>query len=228
MVGSSDPRNTRADEKQSPREDASMTTTKIGGPCVTATRAVTVTGRTWAVAWAAARVADRDVLYLDTETTGLDGRAEIVDIAVVDGAGRVVFESLVRPLAPIPRAASAIHGIEDAHVGAAPTWRDIHQTLAALLADRTVVVYNAPFDRRMVAQSCALHGVEAPRSDWTCAMAAYASFREVATGRTSFRRHRLEQAAGSFGALTGGHRATGDALACRAVVIGMAAAAGFP
>lgn len=187
-------------------------------------RSGSAAGRSWAIAWAAERVADRDVLYLDTETTGLDGRAEIIDVAVADGTGRIVFETLIRPMAPIPRDASLIHGIEDGHVADAPTWPEIHDALATLLADRTVVVYNAPFDRRMLVQSCSRHGVDAPASDWSCAMAAYAAFREMSTIRGGFRRHKLEHAAASFGARAGGHRAAGDALACRAVVVGMAAA----
>lgn len=206
------------------REPFSQAPGSSGRLVTPAPRHGSVAGRTWAIAWAAEQVAERDVLYLDTETTGLDGRAEIVDIAVADGGGRIVFETLVRPTAPIPRDASAIHGIEDAHVADAPTWPEVHDLLMALLANRTLVVYNAAFDRRILTQSCARHGLEGPRSIWTCAMAAYAAYREITTGRGGFRRHKLEHAAASFGARTGGHRAAGDALACRAVVVGMASA----
>ncbi len=59
-------------------------------------------GREIAIAWANGIVSRRDVLYLDTETTGLGSQAEIVEIAVVDGAGRTVLNRLVRPTSPIP------------------------------------------------------------------------------------------------------------------------------
>ena len=34
-------------------------------------------------------------LFLDAETTGLDTRAEVVEVAIADSKGRPVFESLV-------------------------------------------------------------------------------------------------------------------------------------
>jgi len=49
-------------------------------------------------------------VILDTETSGLDSRAEIVEIAVVDTDGRVLVNTLVKPSRPIPPDVSAIHG----------------------------------------------------------------------------------------------------------------------
>ena len=59
-------------------------------------------------------------LIVDTETTGLGDDAEIVEIAVVDSQGSIVFDSLVKPSRPIPREASDIHGITNAAVAGAP------------------------------------------------------------------------------------------------------------
>ena len=66
------------------------------------------------------------VVYLDTETTGFGKRAEIVDIAVVGAAGKVLFESLVQPTRRIPADAIAIHGITNADVKDAPEWCDVY------------------------------------------------------------------------------------------------------
>ena len=62
-------------------------------------------------------------MVIDTETTGLDARkARIVEIArgARSSAGGShaddAFRRLVRPGVPIPAAASAIHGIDDATV----------------------------------------------------------------------------------------------------------------
>lgn len=178
-----------------------------------------------AIDWAYLRATDPETLYLDTETTGLDGGAEVVDVAVVAADGRVVFESLVRPRARIPANASAIHGIHDRHVVDSPDWPTIFGRLAPLLAGRVVVVYNAPFDRRMVEQCCRRHGLDAPTSEWECAMRRFAAFQGERSARGSLRLHKLEHAVTRFGAAPGGHRAAADALACRAVVHGMAALA---
>ena len=181
--------------------------------------------RAGAVAWAAGLVADSRTVYLDTETTGLGRGAEVVDIAVVGSDGRVLFETLVRPQAPIPSDASAIHGIFDGDVADAPSWADIHDALCRLLAGRPVVVYNASFDRRIVVQCGERHGLNVPDLAWHCAMRRYAEFCgewDARLGR--YRWQKLELAVAAFGAAPGGHRAAADALACRAVVLGMAGA----
>jgi len=180
--------------------------------------------RAAAVAWAAEMLRRRDVLFLDTETTGLDGRAEIVEIAVVDARGRVLLDTLVRPLRPIPPDALAIHGITDRMVAGAPMWPEVHAELARLFRECPhVVVYNAAFDRRVIAQTARQHCLPPPIAEWHCAMlqyAAYAGQRHPDTG--GYRWHRLDRAAAALGVPRPTHRALGDALACRSVVAAMA------
>jgi len=173
--------------------------------------------RRQAIAWAAETVADPRAVYLDTETTGLHGAAEIVDVAVIGADGHVLLETLVRPVEPIPAIASRVHGIYDHHVTAAPSWTDVHRELCRLLNNRRVVVYNSAFDRRIIAQCCHRHELDAPGVDrWDCAMLAYADF----LGGTRWKQ--LGVAAAAFGIPAGGHRAAADAMVCRGVVIGMA------
>jgi len=186
-------------------------------------QAAHASARVGAIAWARTLTEDPATVFLDTETTGLGGDAEVVELAVIAANGRVLLDTLVRPLKRIPADASRIHGILDAHVAEAPEWRSIHPVLCALLADRPVVVYNAAFDRRIVAQCCGRLRLDDPAAVWQCAMRAYAAFRGESTGRAGgFRWFKLGDAAAAFGARAGGHRAAADALACRAIVVGMA------
>jgi DNA polymerase-3 subunit epsilon len=67
-----------------------------------------------------------NALILDTETTGLDGDAEVVELAVIDCAGSVPLDILVRPIGPIPVEAAAIHGITDAMLADTLTWSKNH------------------------------------------------------------------------------------------------------
>ncbi len=181
--------------------------------------AAAVSPRPQAMAWAAAVVADERTVYLDTETTGLHGGAEVVDIAVIGADGRILLETLVRPVDPIPPIASGIHGIFDRHVATAPTWVEVHRELCQLVRGRRVVIYNAAFDRRIINQCCQRHELDEPCVDrWDCAMVAYAEF----LGGTRWRQ--LGVAAAAFGLAAGGHRAAADAMVCRGVVTGMASA----
>lgn len=55
-----------------------------------------------AVSWARWALVTRNVVILDTETTGLGADAEVVELAVLSPRGEVLFDSLVRPRKPIP------------------------------------------------------------------------------------------------------------------------------
>lgn len=58
-----------------------------------------------------------NALILDTETTGLGDDAEVaevVELAVIDCAGAVLLDTLVRPSGRVPAEAAAIYGITDA------------------------------------------------------------------------------------------------------------------
>lgn len=73
-----------------------------------------------------------DRIFIDTETTGLGDDAEIVEICLIDSAGFIMLNTLVKPTKPIPAEATAIHGITDEMVMYAPTWKDIHGAVASL------------------------------------------------------------------------------------------------
>ncbi len=187
--------------------------------------AIQETGQSDAVRWAMAITGRSDVLYLDTETTGLGNTDEIVDIAVVDNAGRVLLDTLVKPRRSIPSDAIAIHGISNQMVLNAPEWPDVYRRLVELLAGfRHVVVYNADFDRRLIGQCCAIHTLQPPLARWHCAMKQYAAYigdRDAPFG--DYRWHKLGQAVDHFDlSVVADHRALSDARACRAVVRAMA------
>lgn len=174
-------------------------------------------------AWARAIIADPDVVYLDTETTGLGPHDQIIDIAVIDGQDRVLLDTLVRPTCAIPAASSAIHGIYGHHVTDAPPWDTVYRALLPVLAGRRVVIYNVEYDRRMLAQCCALARVGLPACRWECAMQAYAEYAgQRERYGNGYRWHKLDRAAAAFGVAPGGHRALNDARTCRHVVQGMA------
>jgi DNA polymerase-3 subunit epsilon len=88
---------------------------------------------------------------VDVETTGaragFGDRVTEVAVAVVHGGRReIVFESLVNPERPIPRAVCAITNITDEMVRHAPRFTELAERLLAVLAGRVFVAHNARFD----------------------------------------------------------------------------------
>jgi DNA polymerase III epsilon subunit-like protein len=120
-------------------------------------------------------------LFLDTETTGLMADGEIVQISVIDTDGRALVDTLVKPTRVIPQGAINVHGITNAMVADAPFWEVVLKTLKPLLAGRLVVIYNADYDIRIMANSSQFAGLRPTiwgmqKTIFTCAMEAYASF----------------------------------------------------
>ena len=121
-------------------------------------------------------------IYLDTETTGLDAHGQIVEISVMDDEGRLLLNTYIRPSVAIPPAATAIHGITDAMVAGAITFPQVWPVLKNILVGRTVIIYNAEFDIRMLRQSAVANNLSITAEleagiDWQCAMLLYADYR---------------------------------------------------
>jgi len=106
-------------------------------------------------------------VFLDTETTGLNSDAEIVEIAIVDGSGNVIFESYCRPTVPVDPGAEAIHGIGSDNLATAPAWPAIAEQVKTALAGKKVVIFNSAFDTRILRATAAAHGDPA---DWLDAL----------------------------------------------------------
>lgn len=159
-------------------------------------------------------------LFLDTETTGLDPRAEVVEISLVDDAGQPLLDTLVKPTRPMPRDAFQVHGISDAMLATAPTWPEVWPRVEALLQGRIVLIYNADFDMRMLRQSHAAWRIpwEPPNFQAACLMKLYAEYHGEPGSYGSYRWQSLEIARRQCGIrLPNTHRALVDATLAKAV-----------
>jgi DNA polymerase III subunit epsilon len=168
-----------------------------------------------------------NVVFLDTETTGLGEDAEIIDIAIVDRDGNVLLDTLVRPSDAIPPDASLIHGIDDPAVADAPSWDSVYPLVGRILDSYgPVVVYNADFDQRLIEQTNALYGLPGFDVDWHCAMKQHAAYVGIWHERyETWRWHKLVDALQMMGRAVPAvqHRALADAESCRQIVEAMAA-----
>lgn len=170
-------------------------------------------------------------VILDTETTDLDGY--LVQLAIIDTAGNVLFDSLINPQAEVSVGARQVHGITDEQLSTAPTFSAIADDVTALLRGRRVVTYNASFDRgifqneiarlaRQEAEAGGLLGMEAHSFGlqavrtwckairWRCAMELWSQF--VGDWSEYHQSYRWQPLPG------GDHSALGDARACLAVL----------
>ena len=151
----------------------------------------------------------QDWLVLDTETTSLTG--EVIELAIVDHSGTVVFDQLIRPAYHrIIEAAQQKHGISMLMVAGHPYFKQVWPIIATIIDGKQLIAYNDEFDRGRLQESARVNGLSFPTYKWFCMMRAYAehvggpggSWIKLETAC------RLEQVQ-----LTNAHRARGDALA---------------
>jgi DNA polymerase III subunit epsilon len=129
----------------------------------------------------ARQVLKSECVFLDTETTGLNYNAEIVEIAIIDKREEIRLNTLIRPKCRwIPKEAQAIHGITNQLVADAPKWPQIHEKVTQILqAAEVVVVYNADFDWQMLEQTrekYKLPGFGISSGKFQCAMSQFAEY----------------------------------------------------
>jgi DNA polymerase-3 subunit epsilon len=100
-------------------------------------------------------------VILDTETTGLDSKAEIIELCAIDAeTGEILINQRCKPQDSIPREASRIHGIYDKDVEDSPPWEAISLSLSALLKNtEELYIYNAAYDMRMIELSNKRSGI---------------------------------------------------------------------
>ena len=146
-------------------------------------------------------------LIIDTETVGAGPEVEVVEIALGDCSGRIVYHSLVRPV--FNRLPRALNGqrFGGAEFEAAPDWPEVWAALAPLVDNRLLIAYNAAFDRRALSAVRERHRQDSPERGWRCAMQLVK--RAVRTKKNLT----LSEACAFYGLEGGNHRADVDVLA---------------
>lgn len=159
---------------------------------------------------------EHDVVAIDTETNGFAKTSGVCELGVVDGDGVVLMETLIKPAQPIPDDAYKIHGISNEAVAEAPAWADIHDEFCRIIDGKLILIYNKPFDVRLIHQSSGKGSdfLEMLNSNSVCVMREYAKIRQTPSNRGGFKWWKLTEAAAEEGVVLEGdaHRAGYDCL----------------
>lgn len=99
---------------------------------------------------------------LDTETTGLGEKAQVIEIAVYDNNDNEVFYSKIKPTVTIDAGAQNVHGISLESLNDAPSWPDISDKLQACLIGHPVIIFNSKFDIKLLQQTATAFDDPAP------------------------------------------------------------------
>lgn len=155
-------------------------------------------------------------VILDTETTGLEENDEIIQMAIIDLEKNVLYNTLLKPKLKksISREATAIHGIKKIDLIDAPCFETAIHKFVDVTEDKTILIYNAEFDVRLLQQTCYANRTKKfPLSFW-CVMKEYSKY--VGEWNEYHQNYQLQKLKG------GDHTALGDCLATLATIEVMA------
>lgn len=146
-------------------------------------------------------------LIIDTETVGAGPSIEVVEVALGDSTGQIVYHSLIRPVFnQLPRSTKE-QRFEPTEFDAAPDWTEAWSQLATIIDNKLLIAYNAAFDRRALAAMRERHRQPSPERGWRCAMQLVK--RSLGTKKNPT----LSEACAHHGLEGGTHRADQDVLA---------------
>lgn len=151
----------------------------------------------------------KNTVILDTETTGLYN-CEIVQIAIIDLSGKTLLNTLVKPTRAIEPGAAAIHGITEETVKNAPSFKDIYEQVKSIITNKTVLIYNADFDTKVLNFCCDVYALPWLQFDKLCVMHLYSEF--VGEWNDYYQTNKWQKLPG------GDHTALGDCLATLKVI----------
>ncbi len=155
-----------------------------------------------------------DAVVLDTETTGLDVRADrVVQIGALRLHGDELleaeqFEAVLDPGIPIPEVAARVHGLSDGDVAGKPGFAARAPELRDFIGNAVVIGHSIHFDLAVLRHEAARHGI-----DWPEPQALDVAFLAAGLDRGLVDTSLDSLALGLGITIEGRHTATGDARA---------------
>ena len=125
-------------------------------------------------------------VVLDTETSGLQSnkKSEVIELAIVDLNGDILFNSLLKPFhfddygSKDTQKAQDVHKISREELEVSPTLPDVWPLLCSILVSHPIIAYNDNFDIPILRRSIFKWDINPPRLYSTCAMKMFSAYLE--------------------------------------------------
>ncbi|GHO83718.1 3'-5' exonuclease [Dictyobacter formicarum] len=170
----------------------------------------------------AQQIIRRRPLILASKTLNITGSDEIIELAIVDIYGQMVFNSLIKPSQPITAMDGNQQGIATNMLAQAPTFPDIWPQIYPLLIQNELIIYNAAFYLRSLRQAAARYQLALPAIVSHCMMAKYAVYAGEKVSEREYKIYDLNEACAEFGIGTGSQQASENAEAVRQLLLVLA------
>ncbi|GCF09666.1 3'-5' exonuclease [Dictyobacter arantiisoli] len=170
------------------------------------------------VSWAQQIIRRRPLIFdLETIQPGLND--EIIEVSLVDLAGRIIFHSLIKPDQAIEATNSDMHGIPTNMLLQAPILPEIWPQLYPLLIQNELIIFSAAYKIRILRQAAAFYQLGLSAIVSHCLMVKYAMYAGVKATERDYKLHTLPEACAALKIPTGSGRALEDAEATRQLLL---------
>ena len=99
-------------------------------------------------------------VVIDTETTGMTANDEVIELAVVDMDGTVLYDSTFCPLTQVNCYASAVNHLTNDCLCDSPEFTDEWSKIKAFIGNKKILAHNAKFDKRMIKQTLEKYNID--------------------------------------------------------------------
>jgi len=157
--------------------------------------------------WAKSLLNSEDWIIIDTETTGLNENAQVIEIGIINHKGEILLSQRIKPIgiSTMPSAAKKVHGIGIPDLKQCPTLEETAPQLLKIIKSKRVIAFNASYDYRLLTQSATANDIAIGLPSFECAMLKYSMFiGEWNDYRKSYKWQKLPMAT---------HGAIGDCMA---------------
>jgi DNA polymerase-3 subunit epsilon len=161
-------------------------------------------------------------VVLDVETTGLypESGDRVIDLSMIRWKGGEIIDTFgmsINPGRPIPKEATAVHGITDSDLVGAPPFAVLSGQVWQYLEGSVIVAHNAPFDVKFINYELANCGYEQWNGIMLCTL-------QLARRLHNEKHNKLGDVALRMGIQAdGAHTAVGDTMTTLRVFEGMIA-----
>lgn len=159
-----------------------------------------------------------EAIIFDTETTGLTESDEIIEIAIIDLRGEVLFNQRIKPTRKSWKSAEEIHGISPEMLKDCPTWPEVYPTITRIFEGKDVLGWNVEFDIQMLRNTTEKHDLpwmfHFDFKNTACVMTHYGAWvGERYPNSGHYKKYKLTDAVRACGGtISDEHSALGDCL----------------